>query len=67
MDEPDEPVEFRDVEVLEDTGFTISCRIHGVRVTIPALFILPGSTVWSRGDRGTLVIPRRIAAEAGLL
>ena len=51
MDAPGEPVEFRDVEVLEDTGFTISCRIHGVRVTIPALFILPGSTVWSRGDR----------------
>jgi len=55
------------VEVVDGGGYTIECRIDGTVVTLPALFILPGSTVWKRGDRGTLVMPRQVAAELGLV
>jgi len=59
-------VSFTDVELVDGGGYTIQCRINGTLVTLPALFMLPGTTVWSRGDRGTLVMPRQVAAELGL-
>jgi len=55
-----------DVELVDGGGYTVQCRINGTLVTLPALFMLPGTTVWSRGDRGTLVMPRQVAAELGL-
>ena len=60
-------VSFTDVELVDGGGYTIQCRINGTLVTLPALFMLPGTTVWSRGDRGTLVMPRQVAAELGLV
>ena len=67
MDDREDHLTFPDVELLEDSGYTVVCRIEGKPVTLPVVFILPGSTVWRRGDRGTLVIPRRVAGDLGLI
>jgi hypothetical protein len=60
-------VEFRDVEVLEETVDGLLCRIGQKEVVIPSPLLQPGTAVRRPGDRGTLVIPRWLGIGTGLL
>ncbi len=57
---------FRDVEVIEDAGNALLCTVSGKRVWVPVLEIRYGTEVGKLGDRGNLVIPRRVAERIGL-
>jgi hypothetical protein len=59
-------VEFPDVVAIDDTGLVLVCLIGGRRVLVPRLPIDPRSEVQRAGDRGTLLIPRWLAADLGL-
>jgi hypothetical protein len=55
---PNNPVQFDDVEVLEQTRLGLECRV-GDRVVFAGNVVrLDGTTVASRGDVGRLVLPR---------
>lgn len=59
--------EFLGVEVLDDGGLTLRCRIEGKVVSIPPLRMLEGTEVRRTGDRGRLVIPWDVAVDLGLV
>ncbi len=67
----EEFVELRDVEVLRDIGLAVLYRIDrdgGSRiVAVPPRLIQSGSTARRPHGRGTLVIPRWLARQLGLL
>jgi len=57
--------EFRDVEVLANTGFVLRCRIGDAVVGVPLLSLF-GTTVHRAGDCGVLVIPAEVTHSLGL-
>ena len=63
----EDPVVFRDVEVIRRTDLILMCRLGDRTVPVPPLRILEGTTVRTEGDRGTLVLPRDLAVDLGLL
>jgi hypothetical protein len=62
----DDVVEIPNVDAMSDTGLTLVCLIGGRRVMVPHLQIHRRSTVRRVGDRGTLVVPRWLAADLGV-
>lgn len=60
-------IDLRNVEVVRHQERDLVCRIDGRQVTVPSYLLKPGSQVWGAGDRGTLVVPRWFAANAGLI
>jgi hypothetical protein len=60
-------VQFRDVEVIDEAGTDLLCRVGAQRVVIPALLLQRGTTIARPGDAGTLVIPRWLAIGVGLV
>jgi hypothetical protein len=66
MDSTDR-VEFPDVEVLADNPLVLLCRVNGRLVSIPPGRLLPGTAVRQHGDRGTLVLTRKLATILGLV
>jgi len=59
-------VRFADVEVIRDGGTALLCMIEGREVWVPVLEMQYGSEVAKVGDRGRLVISRRLAQQIGL-
>jgi hypothetical protein len=59
-------VEFENVHVLAANDRVMMCRIGDQIVAVPSLQILPGTTISRRGDRGRLVLARRMATNLGL-
>jgi hypothetical protein len=59
-------VEFRDVEALSYRRRSLVCRVGSMLVSVPPDRILPGSQVRRRGDRGKLVLPKKVAIDIGL-
>jgi hypothetical protein len=59
-------VEFDNVEVVRETTVILMCRIGTRTVAVPALRMLPGTTVARLGDRGRLILPREVALNLGL-
>jgi hypothetical protein len=60
-------VEFKDVEVITATYFTLRCLVGGKFVGVPSLKMLPGTDIARRGDRGRLILPRDVAERLGLV
>ena len=62
-------IEFTDVEVVDGGTLVLKCRIGGKIVYVPALRMLPGSTIhrYRGGNRGTLVLELDLARELGLV
>ena len=60
-------VEFRGVLVLDHAGLVLRCDINGRIVGVPFLRMLPGSTVRWAGDVGSVVLPRDVAENLGLI
>jgi hypothetical protein len=60
-------VEFKDVEVVAATYFTLRCLVEGKFVGVPSLKMLPGTDIARRGDRGRLILPRDVAERLGLV
>lgn len=67
MSDRNEPVEIAVTDVIAETVMAILCVIEGEHVWIPQSQIDGSSEVWKYGDEGTLVIPRWLAEEKGLL
>ena len=59
-------VRFAGVKVNRDDGTALLCMIEGREVWVPVLEIKYGSEVAKVGDRGKLVISRRLAEQVGL-
>ena len=61
-------IEFTDVEVVDGGNLVLKCRIGDKIVHVPALRMLPGTTIhpYRGGSRGTLVLERDLARELGL-
>ena len=59
----DRIIAIRNVEVVAESEGRLVCRIDGRQVDIPTLLVQPGSQVWMRGDRGTLLVPLWLASE----
>lgn len=55
------------VEVVRATGLVLMCRVGEKVVGVPPLRMLPGTTIQTLGDRGTLVLPREVALNIGLI
>ena len=55
---PDTPVTFEDVEIIEADGLGFTCRIGNERVFVGKYVPVDGTTVYRKGDRGTLALPR---------
>jgi hypothetical protein len=62
----DRIIAIRDVEVVAESEGRLVCRVDGRQVEIPTLLVQPGSQVWTRGDRGTLLVPLWLASELGV-
>ena len=62
----DRIIAIRNVEVIAESERGLVCRIGGRQVEIPTLLVQPGSQVWTRGDRGTLLVPLWLASELGV-
>jgi hypothetical protein len=62
----DRIIAIKDVEVVAESEGGLVCRIEGRQVEIPTLLVQPGSQVWTRGDRGTLLVPLWLASELGV-
>jgi hypothetical protein len=60
-------VEFRGVVVLDHAGLVLRCQINDKIVGVPPLRMLPGSTLRWAGDVGSLVLPRDVAENLGLI
>ena len=58
---------FSDVEVVDDVGTALLCSVGDRRVWVPVLEIRYGTEVSKTGDRGSLIIPRRVAQQIGLV
>jgi hypothetical protein len=54
-------VEFKDVECILGSSMAVLCVIGNKQVWIPRTEIWRGSQIRDRGERGKLVIPRRLA------
>jgi hypothetical protein len=69
--ELDDPVALEAVEalseVLYDDRAVLTCCVGTRRFAVPRYFVLRESAVQKPGDHGSLVIPRCVAAELGLL
>ena len=63
---PETPVRFDGVEVLEDSGLTRAYRIAGKTVHIGLAVPLAGTTAWTIGQVGCLVLPRWFVEENAL-
>ena len=59
-------VEFEDVHVLGMSDLVMMCQIGDQIVKVSSLQILPGTTISGHGDRGRLVVSRRLAIALGL-
>jgi len=59
-------VEFDDVHVFASSDVVILCSINGKAVAVTPDTVLPGTQVSRIGDRGRLVLPRRIAVDLAL-
>ena len=62
-----ETVHFDEVEVLGASASDLECRVGTRAVLVPRLLIEPGSDVRQPGDRGKLVVYRRLAIGLGLV
>ena len=62
----DRIIAIRNVEVVAESERGLVCCIGGRQVEIPTLLVQPGSQVWTRGDRGTLLVPLWLASELGV-
>jgi len=55
---PETAIVYDDVEVLETDGLGLTCRIGEQRVFIGKYVPIDGTTVYRKGDKGTLALPR---------
>jgi hypothetical protein len=55
---PEGAVVYEEVEVLEDDGLGLTCRIGNHRAFIGKYVPVDGTTVHRKGDRGRLALPR---------
>ena len=63
--EADDPlIAFNDVEVVQEGALALLCRVRGKTVSIPRTKAVRTP---SRGQPGSLVIPRSLAREKGLI
>ena len=60
-------VELDNVEVVRETDLVLMCRVGERVVGVPPRRMLPGTTVWRRGDRGRLILPREVALNLDLV
>jgi hypothetical protein len=60
-------VEFANVEVINQRGFVLTCRVGDHVVGVPELRMLLGTKIHRTGDRGRLVLRRDAAVNLGLL
>ena len=60
-------VEFDDVHVVGANDLVMLCQIGSRIVEVSPHHILPGTTLSGRGDRGRLVLARRVAIKLGLV
>jgi hypothetical protein len=60
-------VQFNAVELLKDGSVMWMCRVGEDVVSVPPRRTLPGTTLSQTGDRGSLVIPREVALNLGLI
>jgi hypothetical protein len=60
-------VEFRGVEVVNESDLGVCCRIGGRDYWIAQEQLLEGSSVAHFADHGTIVVTREFAKERGLL
>jgi hypothetical protein len=66
MDEP-ELEELEDVVAIANTDKAVLVRIEGADYWIPFSLIGEESTVWEKGDTGTLTIPVWLAKTKGII
>jgi hypothetical protein len=66
MDREEEDVVIENVAVVAN-GLTLIVEVDGWRYGVPQHLIRPGSEVRKPGDRGRLVIPRRLAVDLGFV
>jgi hypothetical protein len=64
---PTHSVAFEGVEVVKSRGLMLMCRVGDKLVAVPPLRTMRGTTISQTGDRGTLVIPREVALNLGLI
>jgi hypothetical protein len=64
-DPPNEEIE--DVVAIANTDKAVLVRIEGADYWIPFSQIGEDSTVWEKGDSGTLVIPAWLAKSKGII
>ena len=60
-------IELADAEVVVHTGSTVVYRISGSLIMVSAMHVGLVSTARQPGDVGTLVLPRWLAHELGIL
>jgi hypothetical protein len=66
VDDPSDLVTIPDVEVTHTTDWAIRCRVAGREAWVPRNKIA-GQGLRHSGDRGTLMIPRALAVDLGLI
>lgn len=60
-------VRFQDVHVVAASDLAVCCRIDGRNYWFKPARLLEGSTVAHFGDRGVIVVARKLAEEQGLV
>jgi hypothetical protein len=55
------------VTAIADSGFVLICNVNGKVIGVPPSRLARESQVRKEGDCGTLVIPRQMADDLGLL
>ena len=63
---PETPVIYDDVEVVDQDGLGLTCRIGNDRVFIGKYVPIDGTAVHRKGDRGRLTLPRWFVEQQGL-
>jgi hypothetical protein len=58
---------FQDVHVVATSDLAVCCRITGRNYWFKPARLLEGSTVARFGDRGVIVVARKLAEEQGLM
>ena len=66
MDDDADRIEFLDVVVLACNQSLLLCRVDDKLMSVPRERMLPGTTVRTQGDCGTLVLPLELARVRGL-